>query len=429
LGVSGEKASGISVSNASSTSTGRNPDEDSFSNKSIDAKLKAKLSSEHALTLSAIRSETDYQIDSFLPPGSPNPLGLNRITLDTLSKPILTNLNLKWDAQWSSVWKSTVLLGNSEEQSVTEYRRMSDGALNSFSKFNTKRTQAAWQNDFAIDKDVLSLMLENRSEAVDSTTLYKVKERQIQSALASYAFNRDSWNALAVLRNDDNSQFGSFNTWALSGGYRLTPSLRAVASMGASFQAPTLNQLYSPQIGSYVGNSTHKPQRSRSSEVGLKYNQGTLSLGAVVYHNDIQDYISPSTNIQNLQAVLRGATLNADLLQGNTSYSFSYDYADPRIFPGDARLARVAHNLLNARVTHRLADVSVFGEFRLSSNREDGRVVLPGYALLNLGVNWQLRKDLSLLARINNLSDTQYMLANGFSTPGRNVFASLSWSM
>jgi outer membrane cobalamin receptor len=34
-----------------------------------------------------------------------------------------------------------------------------------------------------------------------------------------------------------------------------------------------------------------------------------------------------------------------------------------------------------------------------------------------------------LLARINNLTDTAYVLANGYSTPGRNAFVSLSWSM
>ena len=432
LGVSGEKASGISVSIAPASS-GFNADVDSFSNTSIDAKLTAKLSRDQALTFSVLQSQSAYQIDSFL--GSPNPLGLSKLTTDAWTKPLLSNLNFKWDAQWTPLWKSTVTLGTSDEESVTEYRRMSDGALNNRSQFNTQRTQATWQNDLALGKDVLSFMLENRSEAVDSTTVYAVTERTIQSALASYALNHERWNALAVLRNDANSQFGSFNNWALSGGYKLTPSLRAIASMGTSFQAPTLNQLYYPLIppSTYKGDPTLTPQTNRASELGLKYQEGSLALGAVVYYSEIQGFISPSTNVQSSLAVLRGVTLSGDIQSGRTNYSLSYDYADPRTQPNDLRLVRVAQNVFNARVTHRLGDVNVFGELKLSGDREDakvvgaGRDILPGYSLINAGLTWKLRKDLTLLGRINNLTDTQYMLANGYSVPGRNLFVSLSW--
>lgn len=432
LGVSSEKATGISVT-TNPASSGFNPDEDGFTARSIDAKLTAKLSKEHALTLGILHSQTDYQFDS---KPFPNPLALTNLTSDAWAKPNLNNINLKWDAQWLAQWKSTLTLGTSEDDSVSEYYRISDGAFGGSNKFNTKRTQATWQNDISINKDVLSLMLEKRSEAVESSTTYAVSQRDVSSALASYAFNRPLWNALAVLRNDDNSQFGSFSNWALSGGYKVTDALRVVASVGTSFQAPTFNQLYYPGFGT----PTLTPQLNHAREVGLKYHQGALTMGAVIYHNEIQGFIDPATNAQSSLALLRGATLSADVQLGSTNYSVSYDYADPRSFsstPGlnDLRLVRVAQNILNARVDHRLGDVSLFGELKLSSDREDnnltftGRNTLAGYALLNLGANWKIRKDLTLLGRINNLTDTQYMLANGYSVPGRNVFVSLSWSM
>jgi vitamin B12 transporter len=283
---------------------------------------------------------------------------------------------------------------------------------------------------------VLSVMLENRNETVDSNTAYTVTSRDVRSALASYAFNRAAWNALVVARNDDNSQFGNFNNWSLSGGYRITDAVRAVASVGTSFQAPTFNQLYYPGFG----NPTLQPQRNRATELGLKYRAGRLALGAVAYNNDIQGFIVPTTNVQSSLAVLRGITLTADMQTGDTSYSLSYDYADPRSYSttasqNDLRLVRVARNLLNARISQRLGDVSVFGELRLSGDREDnnlsfsGRDLLPGYTLLNVGANWKLQKHVSLLARINNLTDAQYQLANGFSTPGRNLFVSMNWAV
>lgn len=427
LGMSKEKASGISVTTNPAAGS-YNPDKDSFDVTSVDAKLTAQLSTQHALTLALMSSRMEYQFDGTT---FPNPLGLTKLTTDARSQPTLNQASLKWDAQWLPNWKSTLLLGSSDDESISEYFRSADGALNGRSKFNTHRTQATWQNDITLGTDVLTLLLENRSDSVDSSTNYTVKDRDIRSAMASYALNRADWNALAVLRNDDNSQFGSFNNWALSGGYKLTQNVRAVASMGTSFQAPSFNQLYFPGFGT----PTLTPQQNRGGELGLKYNQGALSMGAVAYYNEVQGFINPATNVQNSLAILRGVTLSLQAQRGDTSYSVSYDHADPRTRPNDLRFVRIAQKVLNANVTHRLGQVSVFGELKLSSNREDnnltftGRDVLAGYGLLNVGANWKINKDLSLLARVNNLTDSAYVLANGYSTPGRNAFVSLAWSM
>ncbi len=432
LGVSREKATGISViSNPASGSY--NPDDDGFTSTSVDAKVTAKLSQEHALSISLLSSETDLQFDGT---PFPNPLGLTKLTSDPHSKLGIRNATVKWDAQWLAQWHSTLTAGTSDETSLGDYFRMSDGAFGGSSKFNTSRRQVTWQNDIALDQDVLSVMLESRTENVDSSTAYTVTSRDVRSALVSYAFNRPVWNALLVARNDDNSQFGSFNNWAMSGGYRVTDTLRAVASVGTSFQAPSFNQLYFPNFG----NTALVPQRNRATELGLKYAAGDLSMGAVVYNNDIQGFIDPATNAQSAVAVLRGVTMSAAAQSGDTRYTVSYDYADPRSYStnpasNDLRLVRVARNVFNARVNHRFGNVGVFGEVKVSSDREDnnlafsGRDVLPGYTVLNLGLNYTLQKNLSVLARINNATDERYMLANTYSTPGRNVFVSLNWSL
>lgn len=432
LGASREKATGISTI-ATPASFSYNPDLDGFDATSVDAKLTARIHRDHSLSLALLHSDTNYSFDGT---PYPNPLGLTALTTDARAKAGLNNATLQWTAQWLPVWRSTVTLGSSEDQSLGDYLRASDGAAGGSTQFNTRRRQATWQNDVNLDKDVLSLILESRNETVDSSTAYNVTNRELRSALASYAFNRTDWNALLVARNDDNSQFGNVSNWSASGGYRLTPALRAVASVGTSFQAPTFNQLYYPGFG----NPALQPQRNRATELGLKYRQDKLALGAVVYNNDVQGFIAPSTNVQSSLAVLRGVTLTGDVRWSDTSLNVSYDYADPRSYStnpaqDDLRLVRIARNVLNARLTQQLGSVSVFGELRLSSDREDnnlsfsGRDLLPGYTVLALGANWKLRKDLSLLARANNLTDTQYQLANGYSMPGRNVFVALNWSL
>ncbi|MBK1682783.1 TonB-dependent receptor domain-containing protein [Rhodoferax fermentans] len=432
VGVSKENAAGISAINNPAADS-YNPDADSFEVASVDVKLTAQLSAAHALALSVLHSDMDYQFDGY---AYPSPLNLTAATTDAWTRPTLNNVSLKWDAQWQPNWKSSLLLGQSDDKSVSDYYRMRDGAFDANSKFNTRRTQATWQNDISVGADVLTFLLETRTEKVDSSTNFTVKQRDIKSAMLSYALNRPRWNALAVLRHDDNSQFGGFDNWALSGGYRLSTNWRAVASMGTSFQAPSFNQLYYPNVGYYAGNPALTPQRNRASELGLKYLQGSLTAGASLYYNEIEGFIDPAKNSQSDLAVLRGVTLSLQNQVGDTRYAVSYDYADPRTKPGNARLVRVARNVLNFNVNHRLGTVSVFGELKLSSDRVDNalvyggpRDVLAGYSLLNVGATWKINKDLSLLARINNLTDANYVLTNGYAMPGRNAFVSLSWAI
>lgn len=431
LGLSKEKANGISVV-SNPAASGYNPDPDNFDVTSVDAKLTAQLSRQHALTLGLMRSEMDYQFDGDA--GSlwlANPLKLNPLTTDARTRPVLNHFSIKWDAQWLPDWKSTLTLGRSDDESLTDYLRAADGALNNQQKFSTHRTQATWQNELALGADRLTLLLETRSEEVDSTTDYTVKQRDIRGVMASYALNHDNWNALAVLRNDHNSQFGSFSNWALSGGYKLTPNWRAVASVGTSFQAPSFNQLYYPGFG----NAALTPQQNRASEVGLKYQQAGLSMGAVLYYNEIKGFIDPVSNKQSNLALLRGVTLSMAAQRGATQYEVSYDHADPSTQPNELRFVRVARNILNFNVRHRMGAVQTFAELKLSSDREDnnlsftGRDVLAGYGLLNAGVKWKVDKDLTVLARVNNLLDSSYTLANGYAMPGRNLFVSLSWAL
>jgi len=428
LGVSHEQANGISVT-TNPLSSGYNPDDDGFDVTSVDAKLTAQLSKQHTLTAGFLRSEMEYQFDGT---AFPNPLGLTKLTTNAKNRPVLNEVHLKWDAQFQTFWNSSLTLSRSDDESVTVYFRIPDGALNGRSKFNTHRHQATWQNDITLGTDVLTLLLENRSESVDSTTLFTVKDRDIQSVMASYALNKTDWNALAVLRNDHNSQFGNFHNWALSGGYKLTPSWRAVASMSTSFQAPSFNQLYFPGFGA----PTLTPQRNRGGETGLKYQQGALAMNALVYYNKVHGFINPADNVQNSLAVLRGATLSIQAQRGDTHYKASYDYADPYTKPDGLRFIRIAQHMLNLNVTQRVGQALWFGELKLSSDRKDnkifgsgaGRTTLAGYGLLNVGGSWKLRKDLTLLARLNNLTDADVALADGFSTPGRNFFMSLSWA-
>ena len=134
----------------------------------------------------------------------------------------------------------------------------------------------------------------------------------------SYAFNRASWNALAA-RNDDNPSLAMSTTGRPQAACGSRTQLRAVASMGTSFQAPPSTS-WLPRLWQ---SRRCSPSATGALKVGLKYHAGGLSLGAVVYHNDIQGFISPANNVQSALAVLRGVTFSGEWAAGDSSYALS----------------------------------------------------------------------------------------------------------
>jgi vitamin B12 transporter len=55
-------------------------------------------------------------------------------------------------------------------------------------------------------------------------------------------------------------------------------------------------------------------------------------------------------------------------------------------------------------------------------------VTLAGYVLTNLTAQWQVRNNLTLLARIENLLDTDYELADNYNTPGRGLYLTVRYA-
>ncbi|HEX4878472.1 MAG TPA: TonB-dependent receptor [Limnobacter sp.] len=423
LGLSHEGGSGVDATNQGAPAP--SPDRDRFETTSLNLNLVADLHPDHQFKLQTLYSKGQYGFDGT---PSPNPLGLNARNSEAIANPALGQSSLQWIAKVSSMWQSTVLAAQVDDESISEFRRLTDGANAGLSRFNTKRDQYSWQNDFFLGGDVLTVLAEQRREEVDSTTNYPVKARTIDGFMTSYAMNRDRWDALGVLRSDDNSQFGRFNNHALSAGYKLSERWRLVGSAGSSFQAPTFNQLYFPGFG----NPELQPQLSRAREVGVKYAAQAMAASVVVYKNKVQGFITPSTNVQSARATLHGLTFVLDRQFETMLLKASYDYTDPRTEPDDKRIARISRHVFNANLSRESGPWRWQGELKLASDRTDraaGRdVSLGGYGLLNAGVGRKVNQALSVSVRMNNITDKTYSLANGFTTPGRNLFASASWS-
>ena len=70
-------------------------------------------------------------------------------------------------------------------------------------------------------------------------------------------------------------------------------------------------------------------------------------------------------------------------------------------------------------------------ELQLSGQRyddKDNKKALGGYGLLNLHASTEVARHVTLQARVDNLADKDYQLANGYYTPGRLFYLGLKWS-
>ena len=426
LGVSAERADGISTLDNRADSD-FNDDDDGYRNTGVSGSLRWTLAPGHTLSTQFLaangRSEFDGTDFSFLESKGAN--------TDARNKSEVFTWGIALDNRISERWQSSVRLSVSDDKSEASYRNTDDGTPFSAYRFDTQRRQLVWQNTFSVGPDRLIASLERLEDEVDSTVAYTVDERHTDTALLAYALDRGPWFGQVAARHDDNSQFGTFTTGSAALGYRVTPAWRVVGSYASNFQGPSFNQLYYPDFG----NPQLEPQRNRGQELALKYDDGAVHGSLTLYRNRIRGFIDPGTNVQTSRATLEGATLEGGWRHKAWTVGGSIDVLDADEEPSGRRLVRRAGKTAQLHVQRQAGWGSAFAEWLAVADRVDSdftggaprRARLGGYGLLNVGAQWRVATDWTLLARVNNATDKDYASAYGYSTLDRTVFVGLQY--
>jgi vitamin B12 transporter len=420
LSAAKEKSDGFSATKPGNSQF--NADDDGYERENTAGQFAFQLAQGHELGLVFLNSHIDAQFDS----GSGK--------YDTQSHSKLKNIGVFSKNQIMQNWRSTLQWSEAKDESISD-----PGTASGYSQLNSKQTDITWQHDFRIGSDTLQLLYGHRKEEVkSSTTVALAKERTTDSWAAAYNLKRGAHLASIGVRDDDSSQYGSKVTGSAGYGYRFTDALRASASYGTSFRAPTFNELYYPAFG-YAGN---KPEKGRNAEVGLQYDDGTTQAGASYYHNKLTDMLVTATPCPDVKlkscaynvnrAVLEGLSVNARRRIGAFTVSGNADWQDPKDETTDKSLARRAKKHGNAAVEYNLGALITGAELEASGPRWDdaaNKNRLGGYSLLNLYATWQFARDWSVLARWNNVTDKNYELARNYATPDAKFFAALRYGI
>lgn len=343
----------------------------------------------------------------------------------------------RFEQQLTDRWSHSFTLG----QALDRYTSHSPFIPSTIS---TLRNSYAWQHDLLVGGGLLTLGLDHWIDRITKDDSGTIHERVYNSALyLQHQFDALGSQWIIGARHDRQSEFGHENTWNLSWGHDLTERLRVRAAYGTAYKAPSANDLFWPYSVSFYddgfgntitsitqGNPSVQPETSRSAELGLDL-QATdnLSLNASLYKTRTDDLINwavtvPAADTEvwmptNLNDVtIEGLELGARWTFADWSLAGTLNLLKAVDETRDEQLDRRPRRSAGLQLGKDIGGGHLELETLLASERNDrsGSVTLPGYGVTHLTYQQPLHRNWTLQARVENLFDKEYVLAQSFSS-------------
>ena len=402
-----------------------NPDPDGYRNGSISFSASRRLNPAHEIGVAAFNTEAylDYDRSVFAAP-----------TDEHRSNQQLSMLQGWWEARFVEAWKSRLTAAETKDQRTDTL----NGAFSN--RAHTRTRQLIWDNELRVaPPHVLTAGLEGRDQSLDSASTFgsdPLREREVSAFRVGYLGRLGNHSLQANYRHEDYSDFGAEGTYFLGYGFDLTPAWRFTLSTATAFRAPTFLDL-DPAFG----NPNLRAERSRTNEVGLQWAVGSQRLRVVAFDTEYEDAIVLDQFFipQNVQTASNtGIETSYSGVLGGFDLRVSLTLQDPveqdRTNVPPQQAVRRAKTLAALSAFRSFGAWRLGGEWRYSGERRDTdinsstvTVFEPAYSVLNLMVRYQLSKNISFGARLDNALDEDYSLVNGYNTAPRGVFLTAAW--
>lgn len=389
-----------------------NPDRDGYRNDSVSGMLAQEWAKGHELGLrfSNTRGRADFD-SSF---DTPDDVHVAETDVDTFA---VFSRN-----QVTGNWLSQLSYSGSRDENVND-TPMFD------SRFQSKTRVLQWNNEVALSSDwTTTAGYEKQWQELDSDSGFGTK-RTADSVYAGVQgkFQAHQWQV--NLRHDQTEDIASATTGYLGYGFNLTEEMKVTASVSSAFSVPPLGYLYDP----FSGNPDLKPEKARSAEIGFQYATAASLLRATLFTTRVRQQLQfdmATFRFENVaRASNRGVELSASSNWHGTDLRASLTLQDPRDDTTDQRSRRRAKVLASLSATKSFGPWQIGGDLGYTGSRPDGTQHLGSYWTANLTSRYELRKDLSVLARVENLFDREYQTAYGYNQSPRGVFVGVDWQL
>jgi vitamin B12 transporter len=255
------------------------------------------------------------------------------------------------------------------------------------------------------------------------------------------SFGGSVFDTLSV-RYDANDRFGGKVTYRVAPAYVIQATgTKFKASVGTGFKAPTLSQMFQnfPDFF-FFGNPDLKPESSLGYDLGFEQALAneTVRFGATYFRNNIKNLIADSADFSTWANVGRAVTKGVESFVSyrpmpdlTLRLDYTYTEATDEILNQEL-LRRPKHKAgLNTawQATSRLSlnvTVLAVGNW-IDGNRDFSiqRLNAPGYTTVDLAAGYDLTRNWSLTARIDNLFNRHYENPVGFLQPSLGAFAGI----
>ena len=393
------------------------PDRDAYKNTSASFRVGYQLSNSSTLSAQFLRTDNEVEFDG-APPFAPNE-----------SESLVQSYGITLSSELTDRADIIFSAGHSDNKN----KNFQSSVF--FSRFDTKRDTYSLQSNIDItDNQLITLGVDYQNDNVE-TTSYTVDARSNTGFFAEYQANIAKQSITLSLREDDNEQFGNKTTGNLAIGHAINKNLKAIASYGTAFKAPTFNELFFP----FFGSPTLKPENSNSIEIGLRGQQAWGNWSTTLYRTKIDNLIvfDSTTNLANNinKAEINGFELIANTRLQHWDLSANLTLLETEDQSNGAnqgnKLARRPDKSLRLNLDRD------FGTFRLGSsiiaesdrfdNAANSRRV-SGYATADLRLSYQLNQALTLQAKIGNLFDKTYETASFYPQNDRNYMFTIRYA-
>ena len=402
---------------------GANPDLDG--NRQYSGSLGARWRAEGGTVLAANAWTSVNRTDFDSTADGPNATHRERSTISAW--------NARGSTPFTPVWTSALQIGEMRDHSRNE---SSDPFSFNNGEFESRNRQASWSNELTLahvwkaQLGIEYLRQEGSSTAFDPTFSNTLTEftRNVTGVWAGINGAVDRHLVQLNVRHDNYSDVGSATTGLLSYGYKLTPQWRAMAQVSNAFRAPSFSDLYFP----FFGNPQLEPEKSRSGEIGLHYVDGATTARATLFRTDTRDLIVFEPATQRAENVDRARSTGFEIGASGRydRWDWNANATSVRAIDRETgdRLLRRAPYVLNAGLAYDSGVWRLGAELSRVGPRDDSdintfaRTQLDAYTLARVVGSWRLAQNISLRARVENVTDARYETVSGYNVAPRTFF-------
>ncbi|ALO34092.1 TonB-dependent receptor [Colwellia sp. MT41] len=332
-------------------------------------------------------------------------------------------------------------LSTSQDSTADNYSDYNNqnGFPNPNSLFTTTREQvtALAQLPFT-EASQLTAGYEWYNESIDSNNIYDKTERDAKAFFISTSRNIERLKLEASVRYDKIADIDGETSYQLAVGYQVSDQLLFSLSHGTAFKAPSLNDLYYP----LQGNPDLTSETSDSLEFLTRYQTELFSAEISVYQTTIDNLIewapldssvpySPwrPENIAKAEIFGAEATITADI--ADTSNRLTLSHIDAEDKSTGKQLARRPHFSANYNFIYTLGQLGFTFDVNYQGSSFDNSAIqesqLKAYTVLDIGVNYRINSQMSLWAKITNLTDKNYQTVSEYLSAERGYSFSLDY--